>query len=111
MYAVIVTGGNQYRVQQGDVIQVEKLDVADGEQVSFDVLMLAQDGGETKIGTPMVEGAKVEGRVLGQGKGGKVVAFKYRSKKNSRTKQGHRQPFTKVEIMSVIVGGAIGSEV
>ncbi len=100
MYAVIKTGGKQYRVQQGDTIYVEKLDVQEGDAVKFDVLMLGKDDGAV-IGTPVVEGAKVEGKVLGQVKSAKIVVFKYKAKKNERRKQGHRQPYTKVEITAV----------
>ena len=100
MYAVIKTGGKQYRVQQGDVIYVEKLDVQEGDAVNFDVLMLGDEGNVT-IGAPTVKGAKVEGKVVGQVKSAKVVVFKYKAKKNERRKQGHRQPYTKVEITAV----------
>ena len=100
MYAVIQTGGKQYRVQQGDVIYVEKLDAQEGDAVSFDVLLTGDDGNVT-IGTPCVSGAKVEGKVLKQLKSAKVVVFKYKAKKNERKKQGHRQPYTKVEITAV----------
>ena len=87
MYAVIKTGGKQYRVQQGDVIYVEKLDVQEGDAVKFDVLMLGNDD-TVSIGAPVVKGAK-------------VVVYKYKAKKNERKKQGHRQPYTKVEITAV----------
>ena len=100
MYAVIQTGGKQYRVQQGDVIFVEKLDAQAGDTVSFDVLLLGNEN-ETKIGAPVVEGAKVEGNVVGQVKSAKIVVFKYKAKKNERKKQGHRQPYTKVEITAI----------
>ncbi|MBR2571170.1 MAG: 50S ribosomal protein L21 [Clostridia bacterium] len=100
MYAVIQTGGKQYRVQQGDVIYIEKLNEEDGAEVNFDVLLLGKDDGAV-IGAPVVEGAKVTGKVVKQVKGAKVVLMKYKSKKNSRKKQGHRQPFTKVEITFV----------
>lgn len=100
MYAVIQTGGKQYRVQQGDVIFVEKLNAQADETVSFDVLLLG-NGDETKIGAPVVKGAKVEGKVVGQVKSAKVVVFKYKAKKNERKKQGHRQPYTKVEITAI----------
>ena len=100
MYAVIQTGGKQYRVQQGDVIFVEKLNVQADETVSFDVLLLGNEN-ETKIGTPVVEGAKVEGKVVGQVKSAKIVVFKYKAKKNERKKQGHRQPYTKVVITAI----------
>ena len=100
MYAVILTGGKQYRVQQGDVIYVEKLEAQAGDAVNFDVLMLGKDEGAV-IGAPVVAGAKVEGKVLDQVKSAKVVVFKYKAKKNSRKKQGHRQPYTKVEITAL----------
>ncbi len=100
MYAVIQTGGKQYRVQQGDVIFVEKLDAQAGDTVSFDVLLLGNEN-ETKIGAPVVEGAKVEGNVVGQVKSAKIVVFKYKAKKSERKKQGHRQPYTKVEITAI----------
>lgn len=100
MYAVILTGGKQYRVQQGDVIYVEKLEAQVGDAVNFDVLMLGKDEGAV-IGAPVVAGAKVEGKVLDQVKSAKVVVFKYKAKKNSRKKQGHRQPYTKVEITAI----------
>ncbi|MCI5545602.1 MAG: 50S ribosomal protein L21 [Clostridiales bacterium] len=100
MYAVIKTGGKQYRVQKDDVIYVEKLDAKEGDAVNFEVLMLGKDDGVV-IGTPVVEGAKVEGEVLGQVKSAKVVVYKYKSKKNERRKQGHRQPYTKVKITEI----------
>ena len=100
MYAVIKTGGKQYRVQKDDVIYVEKLDAKAGDAVNFEVLMLGKDDGVV-IGTPVVEGAKVEGEVLGQVKSAKVVVYKYKSKKNERRKQGHRQPYTKVKITEI----------
>ena len=101
VYAVIQTGGKQYRVQQGDVIYVEKMNSQAGDQVSFDEVLLVSNETETKIGAPVVAGAKVEGKVLGQVKAAKIVVFKYKSKKNSRKRQGHRQPYTKVEITAI----------
>ena len=101
MYAVIQTGGKQYRVQQGDVIFVEKINAQADEAVTFDEVLLVGNDGETKIGTPVVEGAKVEGKVLAQVKAKKVVVYKYKAKKNERKKQGHRQPYTKVEITAI----------
>lgn len=100
MYAIIETGGKQYRVQQGDVIFVEKLDVQPEANVSFNVLLL---GGEKElvVGKPIVDGAKVEGKVLAQVRGEKIVVYKYKSKKNYRRKQGHRQPYTKLEITAI----------
>ncbi|MBU5670124.1 50S ribosomal protein L21 [Peptoniphilus sp. MSJ-1] len=100
MYAIIETGGKQYVVNAGDKLRVEKLDVKEGDTVTFDkVLFLSGD--EPKVGSPYVEGAKVEAKVLEQGKGRKVVVYKYKSKKNERTKKGHRQPYTLVEISGI----------
>ena len=101
MYAVIKTGGKQYRVQQGDVIYVEKIDAQADEAVTFEEVLLVNDGEATKIGTPVVEGAKVEGKVLSQVKAAKIVVYKYKAKKNERKKQGHRQPYTKIEITAI----------
>ena len=101
MYAVIKTGGKQYRVQQGDVIFIEKIDSQADEAVTFDEVLLVGDGDQTKIGAPTVAGAKVEGKVLGPVKGKKIVVYKYKAKKNERKKQGHRQPYTKVEITAI----------
>ena len=100
MYAVIVSGGKQYRVSQGDVIYVEKLDQEGDSKVSFDVLMLGSEEG-VEIGTPTLAGAKVEGKVVAQVKGEKIIIFKYKSKKNYHRKAGHRQQYTKVEITSI----------
>jgi large subunit ribosomal protein L21 len=101
MYAVIKTGGKQYQVKVGDVVFIEKIDAEDGATVTFDEVLLV--GGEegVKVGTPVVSGAKVEAKVLGQTKGKKVIVFKYKSKKGYRRKNGHRQPYTKVEIASI----------
>ena len=101
MYAVIKTGGKQYRVQQGDVIFVEKLNAQADEAVTFEEVLLVGDGEQTKIGAPVVAGAKVEGKVLAQVKAKKVVVYKYKAKKNERKKQGHRQPYTKVQIVAI----------
>ena len=100
MYAIIATGGKQYRVSEGDVIYIEKIDAQVDSTVSFDV-MLVENEGEVKVGTPVVEGVKVEGKVVGQVRGEKIIVFKYKSKKNYRRKQGHRQPYTKVEITKI----------
>ena len=100
MYAIIATGGKQYRVSEGDVIYIEKIDAQVDSTVSFDVLLMGNDG-NVKIGTPVVEGVKVEGKVVGQIRGEKIVVYKYKSKKNYRRKQGHRQPYTKVEITKI----------
>ena len=100
MYAIIATGGKQYRVSEGDVIYIEKIDAEVGSTVSFDVL-LVENNGDVKVGTPVVEGVKVEGKVVGQIRGEKIIVFKYKAKKNYRRKQGHRQPYTKVEITKI----------
>ncbi|MBP3524095.1 MAG: 50S ribosomal protein L21 [Clostridia bacterium] len=100
MYAIIATGGKQYRVSEGDVIYIEKIDAAVDSTVSFDVLLVGNEG-DVKVGTPVVEGVKVEGKVVGQIRGEKIIVFKYKSKKNYRRKQGHRQPYTKVEITKI----------
>ena len=101
MYAVIQTGGKQYRVQQGDVIYVEKINAQADETVTFEKVLLVGEGESVKVGTPAVEGAKVEGKVLAQVKGQKIIVYKYKAKKNERKKQGHRQPYTKVEITAI----------
>ena len=101
MYAVIKTGGKQYRVAEGDVIFVEKLNAQADEAVTFEEVLLVGDGEQSKIGAPVVAGAKVEGKVLAQVKSKKVVVYKYKAKKGERKKQGHRQPYTKVEITAI----------
>ncbi len=100
MYAIIETGGKQYKVSEGDVVYVEKLVAAEGDAVKFEKV-LAVGGENTVIGTPVVAGASVDAKVLAQGKGKKVIVFKYKPKKGSKTKQGHRQPFTKVQIEKI----------
>ena len=101
MYAVIETGGKQYRVQNGDQISVEKLNVEDGGKVVFDKVLVCGDGADLKVGTPYLEGITVEGEVVESGTGKKVVICKYKAKKDYRKKQGHRQPYTLVEITAV----------
>ncbi|MCD8048952.1 MAG: 50S ribosomal protein L21 [Clostridia bacterium] len=101
MYAVIKTGGKQYQVKVGDVVFIEKIDAEDGAVVTFDEVLLVGGEDGVKIGTPTVEGAKVEAKVVGQTKGKKVIVFKYKSKKGYRRKSGHRQPYTKVEITAI----------
>ncbi len=101
MYAVIVTGGKQYRVQQGDVIFVEKMDVAEGAEVSFSNVLAVGEEGSVKVGSPVVEGACVAGKVLKNGKGKKLNIITYRPKKGSARRMGHRQPYTKVEITAI----------
>ena len=100
MYAVIETGGKQYRVQEGDVITVEKLNVEAGQAVTFDKVLVLGEGKDVKVGTPYLDAA-VTGTVVENGKGQKVIIFKYKAKKDYRKKQGHRQPYTSVEITSI----------
>ena len=100
MYAIIKTGGKQYVVEEGKVISIEKLDVEEGAEVTFDEVLLVS-GDDVKIGAPNVAGAKVTGKVLEQGKERKIRIFKYKAKYNYRRRQGHRQPFTKVKIEKI----------
>ena len=99
--AVIRTGGKQYLVEPGQKIKVEKLEVEEGKEVIFDQVLLLDKSKKLEIGTPMVEGAKVVAKVLTQGKGDKVIAFKYKAKKRYHVKKGHRQLFTEVEITEI----------
>ena len=101
MYAIIQTGGKQYRVSEGDVLSVEKLPVAEGEEVVFDQVLTVVSDSDIKIGKPVVEGAKVTAKVVEHGKGKKILIFKYKAKSNYRKRQGHRQPYTKVEISKI----------
>ena len=101
MQAIIVTGGKQYAVCEGDTLFIEKLDIEAGEAVTFDTVLAIVDGENTKFGAPVVEGAKVEAKVVKNGKGKKVRIFKYNPKKGYRKRQGHRQPYTKVEIAKI----------
>ncbi|MEA5058143.1 MAG: 50S ribosomal protein L21 [Anaerotignum propionicum] len=101
MYAIIETGGKQYKVAEGDVITVEKIGVEAGQDFTFDkVLVLAKDG-DVKVGAPYVDGAAVTASVIGDGKEKKVIIYKYKSKKGFHKKRGHRQPFTKLQIKSI----------
>ena len=102
MYAIIQTGGKQYKVEAGDEILVEKLDAEVNAEVEFDVLLVADDAG-VKIGTPVLDGVKAKAKVVEHGKGKKVIVFKYKPKKGYRRKQGHRQPYTKVTIGKISV--------
>ncbi|MBA5849915.1 50S ribosomal protein L21 [Clostridium sp. cel8] len=102
MYAVVVTGGKQYKVSEGDIIYVEKINSEVDSTVEFDnVLAVSKEDGELVVGKPKVEGAKVSAKVLAQGKKKKVVVFKYKRKKDYRKKQGHRQPYTKLQIEKI----------
>ena len=102
MYAVVKTGGKQYRVSPGDSIEVEKLPYEVGEQIELDQVLLVANGSGTKIGQPLVDGAKVKATVLRQAKGRKVIVFKFRSSKRYRRKRGHRQHLTRLRIEEIV---------
>ena len=101
MYAVIMTGGKQYQVKEGDVLFIEKLDAEADTEVVFDQVLMIGKEKTQKIGTPIVKGATVTAKVLKNGKGKKIRVFKYRPKKDSKSLQGHRQPYTKVQIEKI----------
>ncbi|MBR1890519.1 MAG: 50S ribosomal protein L21 [Clostridia bacterium] len=100
MFAVVQTGGKQYNVTENDVLKVERLDKAVGDKFNLDVLLVS-DGKKTVAGTPIVASAEVTAEVVAHGKGDKIVVFKYKPKKNVRSKQGHRQPWTEIKIVSI----------
>ncbi len=101
MYAIIESCGKQYKVAEGDVIFFEKLDTEEGKKVTFDNVILVSDDKKVEVGAPYVKGVKVEGKVVSHGKGKKILVYKYKAKKNYRRTQGHRQPYTKVEITKI----------
>ena len=101
MYAIIESCGKQYKVAEGDVVFFEKLDAEEGKKVTFDNVVLVSDDKKVEVGTPYVKGVKVEGKVVSHGKGKKILVYKYKAKKNYRRTQGHRQPYTKVEITAI----------
>ena len=101
MFAIIETGGKQYKVNEGEIIFVEKLEAEVGATVEFTTVKALSKDGALKVGTPNVEGAKVTATVVRQGKAKKIYVFKYKSKKNEKKKMGHRQPFTKVQIVKI----------
>ncbi len=101
MHAIIVTGGKQYKVAEGDTLYIEKLNNEAGETITFDQVLAVIDGETATFGAPVVEGATVTANVVKNGKGKKVLVFKYKAKKNYRRRQGHRQPYTKVEITKI----------
>jgi large subunit ribosomal protein L21 len=103
-YAVIRTGGKQYRVTPGEVLRIEKLDVAPGSQVEFSEVLVTSDSSGIKVGQPVVPGAKVVARVVRQGKAKKILVFKKKRRKNYRRRYGHRQPFTEIQITAIQVG-------
>lgn len=101
MYAIIATGGKQYKVTEGDIITVEKLNVEAGQEVTFNTVLVLSKNDTVSVGAPYVEGASVVASVLGEGKEKKVVVYKYKPKKGFHKKRGHRQPFTKLQIKSL----------
>lgn len=101
MYAIIETGGKQYKVQEGDIITVEKLGVAEGEKVTFDKVLAVSKDDALTIGAPFVNNATVTASVIGEGKGKKVIVYKYKAKKGYHKKRSHRQPFTKIKIEAI----------
>ena len=103
MYAIIEACGRQYKVQEGEAVYFEKLDVEERKKVSFDKVVLISNDGKVQVGNPYVANAKVEGKVVSNGKAKKILVFKYKAKKNERKTRGHRQDYTKVEITSIKV--------
>lgn len=101
MYAIIKTGGKQYKVAEGDILNVEKLDAEKGAEVVFDEVLAIVNDGEVTVGKPFIDGAKVTATVEEQGKGEKILVFKYRAKVNYRKRMGHRQPYTAVKISGI----------
>ena len=101
MFAIIETGGKQYKVNEGDIIFIEKLDAEENATVTFDRVMAVSDDKGTKVGTPVIEGAKVTAKVLKNGKAKKLYIIRYKAKKNEKKKIGHRQPYTKVQISAI----------
>ena len=101
MYAIIQTGGKQYKVAEGDTVLVEKLEAAEGDVVTFDQVLTVVKDSDVVVGKPLVDGAKVTAKVEAQGKAKKILVFKYKAKSNYRKRQGHRQPFTKVVIEKI----------
>ena len=103
MNAIIVTGGKQYKVTEGDTLFIEKLEAEAGQEIVFDQVLAVLDGDNATFGAPVVEGASVEAKIVKNGKGKKIRIFKYNAKKGYRKRQGHRQPYTKVEIGKISV--------
>jgi len=103
MFAVIKTGGKQYLVSPGDKIKIEKIDKDEGKEITFDQVLLVMKSKIVKIGTPLVKGAKVKAKVLKQDRAKKIIIFKYKAKKRYQKKMGHRQPFTEVEILKILL--------
>lgn len=101
MIAILETGGKQYKVSEGDFLYIEKLDVNDGDVVKFDKVIAIVDGEKSKFGTPVLDGAVVTATVIKNGKNKKIMVFKFKAKKNYRRRQGHRQPYTKIQITAI----------
>lgn len=101
MYAVIHTGGKQYRVQEGEVLKVEKLDINEGETLEFDKVLMVGEGADVKVGAPYIDGGKVSAEVVSTGRGAKITIIKFRRRKHSRKTQGHRQSYTQVKITGI----------
>ena len=110
MYAIIESCGRQYKVAEGDVVFFEKLEAEEGKNVTFENVVLVSEEGKVQVGNPYVKGVKVEGKVVSHGKHKKIIVFKMKAKKNERKKQGHRQPYTKVEITSIKLATAKKAE-
>ena len=110
MYAIIESCGKQYKVEKGEVVFFEKLNAEEGKKVTFENVVLLSDDGKVKVGNPYVKGVKVEGKVVAHGKGKKIIVFKMKPKKNYRRTQGHRQPYTKVEITAISTGTTAKAE-
>ena len=106
MYAIIEACGRQYKVEEGMTVYFEKLDAEEGKKVTFDKVILVSDEGKVEVGNPVIAGAKVEGKVVSNGRGKKILVFKYKAKKNERKTRGHRQDYTKVEITSIKTASA-----
>jgi large subunit ribosomal protein L21 len=101
MTAIFETGGKQYKVSEGDIVYIERLDVSEGDTVAFDKVLAIVDGENSRFGTPYLDGTKVEANVVKNGKGKKIIVFKHKRRKNYKRRQGHRQPYTKVQITSI----------
>ena len=101
MYAVLSTGGKQYKVEEGDILRIEKISGDVGASVSFNKVLMFSDGEKVRVGTPLIDGISVSGHIVEQDKAKKILVFKYKRRKNYRRKQGHRQPFTAIKIDSI----------
>jgi len=101
MYAVLSTGGKQYKVEEGDVLRIEKISGDVGASVSFEKVLMFSDGEKVRVGTPLIDGISVSGHIVEQDKAKKILVFKYKRRKNYRRKQGHRQPYTAIKIDSI----------